>query len=420
MMNSLRHSLLAALLSMAAPLAPACQKTSPTTRATSTQTPLVIADVTVIDGTGSAPRPHSDVFISDDHLAAVTDATNAAFPKTARIVRATGKFLIPGLWDMHVHLRASDLPSLVAYGVTGVRDMGNSLSDVDQWRGQISCGTLVGPQIFRVGPILNGQAFGQAHVAIANAEEARVAARILKHVGVDAIKTHNALSREAYFALADETKKLGIPLVGHIPVTVTAAEASDAGQASFEHVQTLFEGRTPLKREDAPDLFARFVRNHNAFVPTLINYLGSANPANIDPELLRKYPDIPAGRERIFRQFVELLGLMHKSGVFLMTGTDLGSPWIVPGKDLHEELALFVESGLTPMEALQAATRNPARFLGIASGTIEPGMSADLVLLDANPLDDIRNTRAIRAVVVQGRLIDRAQLNGLLRAATTH
>jgi imidazolonepropionase-like amidohydrolase len=384
-----------------------------TTTRSAAQQSLVLSDVTVIDGTGEAPRANRTVIITGDRIARIVDASVSTVPKGARVIQARGKFLIPGLWDMHVHLTASALPALVAHGVTGVRDMGNILSDVDSWRAQIAGGTRVGPRIFRVGPTLNGQAFGPAHVAIASDAEARAAVRVLKHVGVDAIKIHRALSREAYFALSDEAKKLSIPFVGHIPQAVTAQEASDAGQASFEHTETLFEGNAPLKREDAPALFARFVQNHNAFTPTLVNYRGSAEPANIDPELLQKYPDLPVGRKKIFSSFLELVGLMNQAGVTLLAGSDLGSKWISPGSSLHDELALLVEAGLTPMQALQAATHNPARFMKVDAGTVEAGKIADLLLLDANPIEDIRNTRRIHAVMLRGKLFERSALQSL-------
>jgi imidazolonepropionase-like amidohydrolase len=375
--------------------------------------PLAITHVTVIDATGAAARSDRTVVIAGNRIEAIVDAS-ARIPKGARIVSAKGKFLIPGLWDMHVHLAASDLPRLVANGVTGVRDMGNVLANVDVWRGKIAAGSMVGPHIVRVGPILNGKAFGAAQVLIESDAEARAAVRILKNVGVDQIKVHQLLSREAYFALADEAKKLSIPFVGHIPESITAAEASDAGQASIEHVETLFAGKTPLKREETAAVFAQFVKNNTAFDPTLIEYRGSTDPANVDPRLMEKYPGLLSGRQKLFTQFLELVGMMNRAGVALLAGTDLGVKWISPGPSLHDELALLVQAGLTPMEALQAATRNPARFLHIEGGTVEAGKSANLVLLNANPLEDIRNTRRIYAVVLEGRFFDRSQLDALL------
>jgi imidazolonepropionase-like amidohydrolase len=382
------------------------------------QNSVVITGATVIDGTGTAPLTNRTVIITGDRIAGIVDAADTRrIPKGARVIQGQGKFLIPGLWDMHVHLTETDLGALVANGVTGVRDMGNFLSEVDSWRAEIGTGTRVGPRIFRVGPIINGQAFGPAHVAVNSDAEARSAVRVLKHVGVDAIKIHRALSREAYFALTDEAKKLSIPFVGHIPDAVTAQEASDAGQASLEHMQTLFESAAPVKQEETPALFARLVKNHNAFTPTLANYRGSADPANIDADLLRRYPDLPAGRQRIFNSFVQLVGLMNRTGVTLMAGSDLGSKWISPGSSLHDELAILVEAGLTPMQALQTATVNPARFLRIDAGAVEEGKFADLVLLDADPLVDIHNTRRIHAVILRGKLLDSSVLQTLLKSA---
>jgi imidazolonepropionase-like amidohydrolase len=170
-----------------------------------------------------------------------------------------------------------------------------------------------------------------------------------------------------------------------------------------------------LKQEEAPALFARFVKNRNAFTPTLVNYRGSAEPANIDPDLLRQYPDLPAGRQKIFSSFVELVGLMNQAGVTLMAGSDLGSKWISPGSSLHDELAILVQAGLTPMQALQTATLNAARFLKVEAGTIEVGKLADLVLLEADPLVDIHNTRRIHSVILRGELLDGLALQTLLK-----
>lgn len=140
---------------------------------------------------------------------------------------------------------------------------------------------------------------------------------------MDAIKVHSVLSRDAYFALADEARKLSIPFVGHVPQSVTPSEASNAGQASLEHIQTLFEGQSPLKPDSEPHLFALFAKNGTVFDPTLITYRGSTEPQNVDPELVRTYPDLLPGRQKLFTRFVELVGMMNRAGVTLVTGTDL-------------------------------------------------------------------------------------------------
>ena len=380
------------------------------------QSTLAITGVTVVDGTGSAAQPDKTVIIVGNRIDAIVNASaKARIPRGARTVLGKGLFLIPGLWDMHVHLHERDLPRLVSYGVTGVRDMGNVLSDVDAWRATIGAGALVGPLIFRVGPILNGKSFGPAQVAITTDVEALAAVRLLKQLGVDAIKLHRVLPREAYFALADEAKKQSIPFVGHVPPWITIEEASDAGQASIEHMETLLDRNAPVNTANAPELFAKLVKNNTTYTPVLVAFRGSAEPANIDSTLGAKIPEIASGRKRIFGEFLELVGLMNRAGVNLMAGTDLGVKWISAGQSLHEEIGYLVDAGLTPMQALQAATRNPARFLGVNAGTVEPGKLANLVLLDANPLKDIRNTKRIHGVVLDGKYLDRAQLDTLLK-----
>jgi imidazolonepropionase-like amidohydrolase len=380
-----------------------------------TQATLVITGVSVIDATGSPPQTDRTVVIAGDRIEAIVNAgALAAIPKSARIIYGRGRFLIPGLWDMHVHLTESRLPALVAYGVTGVRDMGNVLSDVDGWRARINAGVLVGPDISRVGPILNGKSFGPAQVAITNSVEARVAVRLLKQAGVDAIKVHSALPRDAYFAVADEAKKQSIRFVGHVPPWITIEEASDAGQASIEHIEMLYDRNPPVKADVAPAVFARLAKNNTAYTPTLVAFRGSADSANIDPGVLAKHPEIPSVRKKMFGEFLNLVALMNRAGVNLLAGTDLGVKWISPGRSLHEELALLVDAGLTPMQALQAATRNPAQFLGVNAGTVEPGKIANLILLDSNPLQDIRNTTRIQGVILKGKYFDREQLDKLL------
>jgi imidazolonepropionase-like amidohydrolase len=171
-----------------------------------------------------------------------------------------------------------------------------------------------------------------------------------------------------------------------------------------------------LKREDAPALFERLAKANTTYTPVLVAFRGSTEPANIEPAALAKTPDIPMVRKRMFGEFLDLVGLMNRAGVNLMTGTDLGVKWVSPGVSLHEEIALLVQGGLTPMQALQAATRNPARFLRVNAGTVEPGKLANLVLLDANPLNNIRNIACIRAVVLNGKYFDRVQLDKFLEA----
>lgn len=273
--------------------------------------------------------------------------------------------------------------------------------------------------------------------------------RALKHVGVDFIKIHRRVPREVYFAIVDEAREQGLAVVGHIPVTVTPEEASDAGQL-IEHVETLFEGTFSarlaggsldeairrFRAESADTLFARLVRNRTPVTPALGGWRYIVEHPDTswlpDPrmryvarslkEAARQAPpfSVPefADLKRTVAEFCEVVGEMGRSGVTLLAGTDIAGPRI-PGFSLHDELTALVDCGLTRLQALQAATLNPAKILHKESDfrSVKAGKLADLVLLDANPLDDIRHTQRIAAVVVGGELLRRGDLDALLRVA---
>jgi len=412
---------------------------------------IAITHVTVIDTDKGVAIADVNVVIDGDRITAVDKMPP---PKGAQVVDGRGKFLIPGLWDMHTHLsdsRPSALPVMAATGVTFARDAGNSsLAEIDVWRGRIAAGQMLGPTILRAGPTLNGQQSNPMHIVIANAAEARIAARTLKTAGVDFYKTHRRTSRDAYFALADEAKKLGVPLIGHVPMTVTPAEASDAGQQTIEHIETLFEGTFATAHggqvttenmqawRESPEsaaLFATFVKNGTVVDPTLsatgllarvftslnddprVKYIAKSALARRQAALsglppIAKTQIPPQVRER---EAVTLA--MQRAGVTLVAGTDAAflHP---PGFSLHDELDLLVEAGLTPAEAMRAATINCAKlFPSLNAGAVAAGKRADLVLLNGNPLADIRNAHDIHAVVLRGRVLNRAALDRALADA---
>ncbi|HEV2963219.1 MAG TPA: amidohydrolase family protein [Candidatus Angelobacter sp.] len=433
---------------------------------------LAIINVNVIDATGSPVQPGMTVVIHDDRIVVIakTATLKLKLPKNAKVVDGRNKFLIPGLWDMHVHTIFGDwipggkdvsLPLFVANGVTGIRDMGGDLDTLLQWRSQISAGAILGPRMIISGPMLDGpKSRFPSSVSITTAEEGRKAVDDLQAKGVDFIKVQSFITRDGYFGVAGETKKLGITLVGHVPDSIRASETIDAGQKSIEHLTGVFEGASteedsfiqgsskgPKRYLDtyndalAAALISRMARNHTWLVPTLVWERGQWLIDDIDYShdadlkyapaswQQKSWPSFTKGimaeldtdevsvRRRFVQKEFEIVNAMRKAGVPIMAGTDTAAAVaVLPGFSLHTELECFAQAGFTPMEALQTATLNPAKFLGLQSqmGTIEKGKLANLVLLDANPLEDIKNTRKIAAVVLNGRLLDRAELDQIL------
>src|SRR5579859_7487065 len=205
---------------------------------------LAITHVTVIDVTGAAPQPDMTVIVRGGRIAEIKNSSRKT-PKDAQIVDGHGKFLIPGLWDMHVHTNFGDwlpggkeiiLPLFVANGITGVRDMGGDLRLVKEWRDQIEAGTTLGPRMVISGPMIDGAPpHFPASVPVSTAADARKAVDDLKQGGADFIKVQSYIPRDAYFAVAEEAKKQGMTFVGHVPDAIRASEASNDGQKSIEH-----------------------------------------------------------------------------------------------------------------------------------------------------------------------------------------
>jgi hypothetical protein len=444
-------------------------------------TSVVIRHVTVIDMTGGPAKRDMTVVISGNRITAISRSRGDRIPGGAQIIDGSGKYLIPGFWDMHVHFTQVDttFPLFIANGVTGVRNMGGELNDLLQWRARVSAGTLIGPRVLTCGPILDGPkpAAVGPHVVVSSVAEGKDTVVMLKQRGADCIKVYDRLPRDVYFAIIDEAKRQRLPVVGHVPLSLTSMEASDAGEKSIEHLGSILEGSSAIEselmqlerslepvtqpsdfprhiaargtrmldtysKEKAAKLFSHFVRNRTWQVPTLevkwaqtfiddlnsrpderLKYIPQSQLQWWTPEknFFARYrtPEYIVFRKRLWKKELELVGAMHRAGVPLMTGTDLSGAYVFPGFSLHHELELLVEAGLTPLEALQAATRNPAIFLGElkSSGTIERGKIANLILLDANPLTDIRNTQRIRSVFLNGKYLSRTDLDKLLASA---
>ena len=387
---------------------------------------------------------------------------------------------------MHLHVTGAGeptgsrefiLPMLIANGITTVRDMGGSVVLLKQLRQEIASGDRIGPQIFLTGPYLDGDPpYFQPSIVVRNAQDATAAVQQLKSAGVDFIKVQSRLQPAAYFAIASASRRAGMRYVGHVPDAISARAASEAGQASIEHLTGVLLAcstrEDELRRrqlaappahgsvnksierlrvwqqdlldsyseEKAAQLFQTFVANHTWQVPTfpLLIHLAYLTPeTDLATDSRMKYVSAnvrkiwDAGRREslanqgpaefqmrrgLIKRSLAVFKQMYVAGVPVMAGTDTTTPNVFPGSGLHEDLNYLVQAGLTPLEALQAATVRPAEFLGRAAeqGTIAPGKRADLVLLDANPLDDIRNTQKIDAVIVNGKLLNRGDLDALL------
>lgn len=431
--------------------------------------PLLITHVNIIDVTGNPIQSNMTVTIRGDRIVEIAP-NGKSDAKGARVFDATGKYLIPGLWDMHVHTVFGDwlprdekivLPLFVANGITGIRDMGGDLEVLKVWRAEINAGKLLGPRMVIAGPMLDGPVPRfPSSAPIKDAADARRTVDELKRGGVDFIKIQSLIPRDGYFAAADEAKKVGINFVGHVPDAVRASEVSNAGQKSIEHFTGVFEACSPLEDEflkgpkgpgkfvatydenRAQTLIALFARNQTWQVPTLVwehgQWLIDESDFSHDPltryappawkdrtwpmftkDILKDMDTDPLPvRERFTQMELEMTYKMHKAGVPFLAGTDTAAGvHVFPGFSLHEELVFFVKAGFTPLEALQTATINPAKFLGKQAefGTVAKGKIADLVLLDANPLDDIHNTQKIRGVVLAGHLFTRDELDTMLR-----
>ena len=432
---------------------------------------LAFTHVNLIDATGTPAQPDMTVIVAGQRIASIDKSAAARIPPGTQVVDGTGEYLIPGLWDMHVHEIFGDwvpeddkiTPLLfVANGITGVRDMGGDLEPLKKWRARAASGEMIAPRMVISGPMLDGPVpHFPSSAPVKDAADGRRVVDELVDAGVDFIKIQSFIPRDGYFAAAEKSKKRGIVFVGHVPDAIRAVEASNAGQKSIEHLTGVFEGCSTVEDElmkaprgpgrgrflstydpaKAKALIALFAKNRTWQVPTLYWERGEwlIEDTNSGPDPLSKYAprawkertwpmfskdiaaswdtDPHADREKFVQAELKMINEMNKAGVPILAGTDTAAGVrVYPGFSLHEELELIAHAGLTNMETLQTATRNAGEFLGLAdTGTIQKGKRADLLLLDANPLEKISNTKKIRAVVLAGRYFSRAELDALLQ-----
>lgn len=407
---------------------------------------IAITSVTVVDvGTGEENAAMT-VVIKAGQIVDV--GRRVSIPPGSTKVDGTGKFLIPGLWDMHSHHQvtgAETLDLFLAKGVVGTRDMGGDTEFILPLRDRINRGELPGPEIVASGPILDNAPQWPLRRVVANAEEARKAVRDLKARGVDFIKVHDHTPREAFFAIADEAPKVGLSFAGHVPIGVTIEEAADSGIKSIEHLSNFqvfreCSGKEPFSAAGCQRLFDKLAAKGVWQTPTMAFFqaipdMASGKPlehAEYASDSLLKFTKrnmedskLDEGALSYFRSngksSLAAIRDLHSRGNRFLAGCD----GIVPGFCLHDELEWLTKAGLSPLEALQTATINPAIFLGRekTQGAIAAGKRADLVLLEADPLKDIGNIRLIASVVVRGRLLSRPDIDRIVsshRRTLTH
>ena len=456
---------------------------------------LLISNTNIIDIDSGKILKSQDVVIKADTIVYIVDHGSIAI-QTNETVDGTGKYLIPGLWDMHTHTSSIPItrdiffPLFVANGVTGIRNMASdcfdsakfnciregfadpypSIFEFNSWKKEIKAGKLIGPKIVAGSAQLNGPQPGEPSSPSrpGTPEHAREHANLIQERGVDLAKIYNFIPRDAYFAFAEEANRIGLPFAGHVPEGVKASEASELGQRSIEHAAWGSVAEECSSREDEvrqrlhaelqsnePDimsvwlelieshdtikcaaLYETFIRNGTWITPTLVSgeplpeenrlhwtedprlrYLPQEEIQYWDnykdePDSMVDEPDGP----KLARFERKITLAQHRAGVPLLAGSDNGTVGVFPGFGLHDELEVLVTTGLTPADALRTATLEPAKFLNAleTQGTIEVGKLADLVLLKANPLEDITNTQKIEAVVANGRYFDRKSLDEIL------
>lgn len=386
------------------------------------QSTVAITDVSVIDPATVLPPQVGTILVREGRIAAIGPAVEV--PSSAQVIDGRGKFVLAGLWDMHAHLAAlapiGRAPEhYVAHGVLHVRDMGGFLEQLAPLREDIRAGRRVGPTMVIAGPTLNSEQPADFHRKVTTAAEARAVVRQLRAKGVDFIKLHRATNREVFDAVADETRQLGMPFAGHVPLGVTWIDGATAGMRTIEHIQTIFENLQPdLKLtheqfetharalEGAPGdrIFATLRERGTYFDPTLIGY---------EWTIAGSRPEAAAARRNAYAVMKRIVAKAARAGVAIVTGTDVLERH---GDVLLTELERLVEIGMTPRQAIAAATVISAAAAGQPElGLVTVGAPASFLVLDANPLDDIRHTRRLAAVVLRGRLFAAEALAALKR-----
>ncbi len=401
--------------------------------------PVVLTGGTLIDVTGKPATANSVIVIEGDRIVAAGPRASIKIPNNAKVIDVSGKFLVPGLWDMHAHFYQAEFgPTYLAAGITTVRDVGSDIEFGTDLRNAAKERRGLGPRMLLAGYIDGKNEFHSFDVQVETPEEARAAVQRYKTAGYEQIKIRDNVKLETLKVICAEAHRLGMTVTGHVPEGMNALQAVEAGMDQLNHINYVMTGFFPRRDRNSPPVTInlnapnvvnalKFFKEHGTVIdPTEAVLELMLRPMNVPIESFEPgVTKVPAelkvqinkkgeaaeqaeGLRMVFDVLLKITGALHRAGVPIVAGTDIG----VPGHTLHRELELYVKAGMTPLEAIQSATITPARVMKLDNevGTIEVGRRADLIVLDANPLENISNIRKIRLVMTQGRLFDCAKL----------
>ena len=407
---------------------------------------IALVGGTLIDGTGAAPVPDSVVLIEKGRIVDAGPKSRVKIPSGTQEIDARGKFILPGLWDMHSHFEQVEWgPIYLAAGATTVRDCGNEFEFITAVRDAIASGHGLGPRILAAG-IVDGS--GPLAIAVARVdtpEEAKMWVDKYHEAGFQQMKIYSSVKLEEVKDVAAEAHRLGMTVTGHVPEGLNAYQVIEAGQDQINHIQYIADIMIPplpenatrvdrrnaeanidLNSPEAKKAISFLVQHGTVLDPTVALFefftASSAKPpvsiepgvANVAPELqailAEAGPPSPnaAAYEKLVQKYIQIIGALHRAGVPMVAGTDQ----TVPGYSLYREIELYAQAGFTPMEAIQAATIVPARVMGLDKelGSVEAGKRADLIIVDGNPLESIHNIRKVEFVITNGVMYNCAEL----------
>ena len=385
---------------------------------------IALVGATLVDATGAPPVPDATVVVQNGRIVAAGPGASTPVPSGARRIDVAGKTIVPGLWDNHAHLHQIEwIPTYFAAGVTSVRDMGSEWPLLVAMRNAIRSGKINGPNLYFAGLIDAPGPQGFGEFSAGTPDEGRALVRRYHELGFEMMKIYLALAPDVTAAICDEAHKLNMRCTGHVPTSMDLHSAIDAGMDQLAH----FPVRGDLTTEEGKQQIAHFLAKKTVFDPTaswgeiggksaqepmqniqpVLQHLPAALLQNRVAGLGQSQTDTATSHARLARTLANIKAA-YDAGVPLLAGTDEG----IPAFSIYRELELYVKAGMTPLDALRAASAVAARAMRVESdvGTIEKGKRADLLVLDANPLDNISNIRTVHFVMKDGKMFESAAL----------